>query len=97
MILTPNVDRVKIEFKLTFVADVTMPSWFAGAASSFGIIFVSNIIAFIFVADITIPSWFAGAASSFGVIFVSIKTTYLIAFKVLQEKGEKAILISVTF
>ena len=64
---SPNVDRVKIDFKLTFVADVTM------------------------------PSWFAGAASSFGVIFVSIKTTYLIAFKVLQEKGEKTILISVTF
>ena len=67
MILTPNVDRVKIDFKLTFVADVTM------------------------------PSWFAGAASSFGVIFVSIKTTYLIAFKVLQEKREKSILIGVTF
>ena len=67
MILTPNVDRIKIDFKLTFMADVT------------------------------IPSWFAGAASSFGVIFVSIKTTYLIAFKVLQEKREKAILIGVTF
>ena len=50
MILTPNVDRVKIDFKLTFVADVTIPSWFAGTASSFGIIFVSisttNLIAF---------------------------------------------------
>ena len=64
---SPNVDRVKINFKLTFMADVT------------------------------IPSWFAGAASSFWVIFVSIKTTYLIAFKVLQEKREKAILIGVNF
>ena len=67
MILTQNLHRVKVDFELTFVADVTM------------------------------PSWFAGAASSFGVIFVSIKTTYLIAFKVLQEKGKKDILIRFTF
>ena len=61
MILTPNVDRVKIDFKLTFMADITIPSWLAAAAPS---------------------CW---------IIFVSIKTTYLIAFKVLQEKREKAI------
>ena len=61
MILIPNVDRVMTDFKLTFMADVT------------------------------IPSWFAGAASSFGVIFVSIKTTNLIAYKVLQEKVKKTI------
>ncbi len=33
MLVTPNVDRVKIDFKLTFMADVTIPSWFASAAS----------------------------------------------------------------
>ena len=42
-------------------------------------------------ADITIPSWLAAAASSCWIIFVSIKTTNLIAFKVLQEKGKKSI------
>ena len=66
MILATNVDRVKIDVKLTFMADITIPSWFAGAASI----------------------W---------IIFLSIKTTNLIAFKVLQEKRKNAILIGVTF
>ena len=40
MILNPNVDRVKLDFKLTFGADVIIPSWFAGTASGVWIIFV---------------------------------------------------------
>ena len=62
MILATNVDRVRIDLKLTLSAGVTIPSWLAAAAPG---------------------CW---------IIFVSINTTYLIAFKVLQEKGKKAIL-----